>query len=96
MVSTDRVQINVACPKALCCTLVFPTLSHDRCAKLLLALFRSDVSQSLACYAAKTEGRYASPFFITAQTIPAILFASATRTSINGLRDSILASHVPG
>lgn len=38
-----RVQIKAACSKALCCTLVLPTLSPDRCAKLLLALFRSDV-----------------------------------------------------
>ena len=31
-----------------------------------------------------------------AQTIRAILFASATRTSIGGLRDSIPPRHVPG
>lgn len=47
MVFEDRVQIKAACSKALCCTLVFPILSHDHCAKLLLALFRSD---ALATY----------------------------------------------
>jgi hypothetical protein len=43
MVFEGRVQIKTACSKALCCTLVLPILSHDCCAKLLLALFRSDV-----------------------------------------------------
>jgi hypothetical protein len=42
MVFEDRVQIKAACSEALCCTLVLPILSHDRCAKLLLAHFRSD------------------------------------------------------
>lgn len=31
-----------------------------------------------------------------AQTIPAIVFANTTRTSIGGLRDSMQPSHVPG
>ena len=45
MVFADQVQIKAACSKALCCGLVFPIPSHDRCAKLLLALFRSDASR---------------------------------------------------
>jgi hypothetical protein len=36
-------QIKATCSVALCCTLVLPSPSHDCCAKLLLALFRSDV-----------------------------------------------------
>ncbi len=47
MVFADRVQIKAACSSALCCTLVLPIPSHDYCAKLLLALFRSD---ALATY----------------------------------------------
>ena len=43
MVFEGRVQIKAACSKALCCTLVLPIPSHDCCAKLLLALVRSDV-----------------------------------------------------
>ena len=43
MVFEGRVQIKAACSMALCCTLVLPIPSHDCCAKLLLALFRSDV-----------------------------------------------------
>ena len=43
MVFAGRVQIKAACSKALCCTLVLPIPSHDRCAKLLLALLCSDV-----------------------------------------------------
>jgi len=43
MVFEDRAQIKAACSVALCCTLVLPIPSHDCCAKLLLALFRSDV-----------------------------------------------------
>ena len=43
MVFAGRVQIKAACSKALCCALVLPIPSHDCCAKLLLALFRSDV-----------------------------------------------------
>ena len=42
MVFAGRVQIKAACSKALCCTLVLPIPSHDRCAKRLLALPRSD------------------------------------------------------
>ena len=93
--SRIRPQINAACSMALCCRLVLLIPSHDRCAKLLLALFRSDVPRPLA-YAAMAGARYSSPFTINAQTIRAILLASATRTSIGGLRVSIPASHVPG
>ena len=54
MVFEGRVQIKAACSKALCCTLVLPIPSHDCCAKLLLALFRSDVLATLTAYAAAT------------------------------------------
>ena len=53
MVFEDRIQIKAACSEALCCTLVLPIPSHDYCAKLLLALLRSDV---LA-----TDGRLTPP-----------------------------------
>ncbi|OWV37813.1 hypothetical protein CDZ95_27615 [Mameliella alba] len=43
MVFADQVEIKAACSKALCCTLGLLIPSHDRCAKLLLALFHSDV-----------------------------------------------------
>lgn len=39
----DRVQISPTCLAAPCYVLVFPVLSYDRYAKLLLSLFRSDV-----------------------------------------------------
>ena len=52
MVFAGRVQIKAACSKALCCTLVLPIPSHDRCAKLLLALFRSDALATVTAYAA--------------------------------------------
>ena len=52
MVFEGRVQIKAACSKALCCTLVLPIPSHDDCAKLLLALFRSDVLATLTAYTA--------------------------------------------
>ena len=52
MVFEGRVQIKAACSKALCCALVLPIPSHDYCAKLLLALFRSDVLATLTAYAA--------------------------------------------
>ena len=52
MVSEGRVQIKAACSKALCCTLVLPIPSHDCCAKLLLALVRSDVLATVTAYAA--------------------------------------------
>ena len=42
MVFAGRVQIKAAYSKALCCALVLPIPSHDRCAKRLLALPRSD------------------------------------------------------
>lgn len=53
MVFADQVQINAAYSKALCCRLVLPIPSHDRCAKRLLALFRSDVLAALTAYAAR-------------------------------------------
>lgn len=52
MVFEDRVQIKAACSKALCCALGLPILSHDDCAKRLLALFRSDVLATLTAYTA--------------------------------------------
>lgn len=95
MVFEGRVQIKAACSMALCCALVLPIPSHDYCAKLLLVLIRSD---ALATYSGlmpprpETDRRH--PGAIKAQTIRAILFASATLTSIGGLRDSIPASQV--
>ena len=56
MVFEGRVQIKAACSKALCCTLVLPSLSHDCCAKLLAVLFRSDVLATDGCYAATAGG----------------------------------------
>ena len=52
--SRIRSQINAACSEALCCRLVPLTPSHDRCAKLLLALFRSDALATPVAYAAAT------------------------------------------
>ena len=52
MVFAGRVQIKAACSKALCCTLVLPIPSRDDCAKLLLALLRSNVLATLTAYAA--------------------------------------------
>ena len=43
MVFADQVQIKTACSKARVARRVFLILYHDRCAKRLLALFRSDV-----------------------------------------------------
>jgi len=43
MVFAGRVQIKATCSITLCCTLVLPIPSHNCCAKLLPALFRSDV-----------------------------------------------------
>ena len=53
MVFEDRIQIKAACSEALCCTLVLPIPSHDYCAKLLLALLRSDLLT--------TDGRLTPP-----------------------------------
>ena len=57
MVFAGRVQINAACSAALCCALVFPIPSHDRCAIPLLALFRSDVLAAALAYAAAVGAR---------------------------------------
>ena len=43
MVFEGRFQIKAACSEALCCSLVVPIPSHDCSAKLLPALFPSDV-----------------------------------------------------
>ncbi len=51
MVFEGRVQIKAACSKALCCALVLPIPSHDRYAKPLLALLRSDVLAVVTAYA---------------------------------------------
>lgn len=97
MVVAGRVQIKAACPMALCCTLGLPIPSHDRCAKPLLALFRSDdLATDGRLIPPRPETGRRPPRAIRAQTIRAILFASATRTSIGGLRVSIPPSHVPG
>ena len=52
MVFAGQVQIKAACSKALCCTLGLPIPSHGRCAKLLLALLRSDVLATVTTCAA--------------------------------------------
>ena len=93
----------------LCCTPVLPILSHDCCAKLLLALFRSDVlatSSGLMPPRPETGKRHRGPSGPRRSAPSAArqhmlacvrgVFASATRTSIGGLRDSIPPSHVPG
>src|SRR3954470_5866359 len=46
-------------------------------------------------YTAATGARYTPPLASRAQTIRAILLASATRTSIGGLRASMRPSHEP-
>src|SRR3954470_13052951 len=46
-------------------------------------------------YTAATGARYTPPLASSAQTIRAILLASATRTSIGGLRASMRPSHEP-
>jgi hypothetical protein len=57
MVFAGRVQIKAACSKALCCALVFPIPSHDRCAIPLLALIRSDALATVRAYAATARAR---------------------------------------
>jgi hypothetical protein len=52
-----RPQINAACSMALCCGLVFLILSQDPCAKLLDALFRTDVPDLWTAYAATAGAR---------------------------------------
>ena len=52
MVFADQVQIKPACSVARVAQLVLLILSHDRFAKRLLALFRSDVLATLTDYAA--------------------------------------------
>ncbi len=95
--SRIRLQINAACSVALCCRLVPLIPSHDRCAKLLLALFRFDV---LA-----TDGRLMPPRPETGRRLPGPLgprrcapscSPAPPRTSIGGLRVSIPASHELG
>src|SRR4051794_35826064 len=46
-------------------------------------------------YTAATGARYTPPLASSAQTIRAIVLASATRTSIGGLRASMRPSHEP-
>ena len=57
MVFAGRVQIKAACSEALCCALVLPIPSHDRCAIPLLALFRSDALAIPVAYAAVAGDR---------------------------------------
>ena len=52
MVYAAQVQIKAACSLARVAQLVLLILSHDRFAKGLLALFRSDVLATLTDYAA--------------------------------------------
>ena len=96
MVFAGRVQIKAACSMALCCALVLPIPSHDRAPNVSLPSSAPTSSRPTAAYAATAGDWYTPPRAIKAQTIRAILFASATRTSIDGLRDSMFPSHVPG
>ena len=54
MVFAGRIQIKAARSKALFCALTIPIPSDDDCAKLLLALVRSDVLATVTAYAAAT------------------------------------------
>lgn len=84
--SRIRPHITAACSKTLCCRPVPLILSHDSFAKHLPALFRSDVLTTSTAYAAATGALQTSPWAISARTMRAILFASATRTSMGGFR----------
>src|SRR5215210_3810820 len=78
-------------------------------AKLVVLIRSLDRAPSLSCdpptprqprgrddaYTAATGARYTPPCASSAQTIRAILLASATRTSIGGLRASMRPSHDP-
>src|SRR3954463_11429107 len=78
-------------------------------AKLVFLIRSLDRAPSLSCdrptprqprgrdgaYTAATGARYTPPLASSAQTIRAILLASATRTSIGGLRASMRPSHEP-
>ena len=104
-----RLQINAAHSGALCCRL-FPLIpSHDRCTKRLLALFRSEVLATNGRFLLprpETGRRFPGPSgprrcapSVARQHVFGCVrgsFASATRTSIGGLRVRIPASHVPG
>ncbi len=91
-----RSQINAACPKALCCRLVPLVPSYDRCAKRPLRSSTPMSSRSTDDLWRRDGALWTPPRAIRIQTIRAILFASATRTSIDGLRGSIPPSRVPG
>src|SRR5688572_28126416 len=78
-------------------------------AKLVVPIRSLDRAPSLSCdlptprqprgrdgaYTAATGARYTPPLASSAQTIRAILLASATRTSRGGLRASMRPSHEP-
>ena len=94
--------------KALCCTLVFPIPSHDRCAIQLLALLRSDVLAAVGRLTppqpelcklrlSPSAPRQSAPSTARQHMHACVrgMFASATRTSIGGLRKIIPPSQVP-
>ena len=108
MVFEDQVQIKAACSKALCCTLVSPIPSHDRCAIQLLALLRSDVLAAVSRLTplqpelcklrpSPSAPRQSAPSVARQHMLACVrgVFASATRTSIGGLRKSTPPSQVP-
>src|SRR3954464_3409969 len=82
--------------EALVAKLVFPIRSLDRAPSLSFdpPTPRQPRGRDGA-YTAATGARYTPPLASSAQTIRAILLASATRTSIGGLRASMRPSHEP-
>src|SRR4051812_30427721 len=76
--------------------LVFPIRSLDRAPSLSFDLPTPRQPRGRdGTYTAATGARYTPPLANSAQTIRAILLASATRTSIGGLRASMRPSHEP-
>jgi hypothetical protein len=57
MVFAGRVQIKAACSMALCCALVLPIPSHDRCAIPLLTFSCADALATAPAYAATAGAR---------------------------------------
>src|SRR4051812_14703993 len=82
--------------EALVAKLVFLIRSLDRAPSLSFDLPTPRQPRGRdGAYTAATGARYTPPCASSAQTIRAILLASATRTSIGGLRASMRPSHEP-
>src|SRR4051794_8759707 len=82
--------------EALVAKLVFPIPSLDRAPSLSFDLPTPRQPRGRdGAYTAATGARYTPPLASSAQTIRAIVLASATRTSIGGLRASMRPSHEP-